>query len=62
MFAEKKESYRECVREFCVDDRGLLQRRSRAGELPGCGVRGPLSFDLAYEAEAAATVSGHLNG
>jgi phosphate butyryltransferase len=30
-----------------------LQRRGEAGEFPGCGVRGPLSFDLAYDAEAA---------
>jgi phosphotransacetylase len=31
-----------------------LQRRNRAGEFPGCVVRGPLSFDLAYSEEAAA--------
>jgi phosphotransacetylase len=30
-----------------------LQRRSEAGELPGCVVQGPLSFDLAYAADAA---------
>jgi phosphotransacetylase len=30
-----------------------LQRRSQAGELPGCTVQGPLSFDLAYAAGAA---------
>jgi phosphotransacetylase len=30
-----------------------LQRRSQAGELLGCTVRGPLSFDLAYAAQAA---------
>jgi len=30
-----------------------LQRRSQAGELPGCTVQGPLSFDLAYAADAA---------
>jgi phosphotransacetylase len=29
-----------------------LQRRSEAGEWPGCVVQGPLSFDLAYAAEA----------
>jgi glycosyltransferase involved in cell wall biosynthesis len=29
--------YRECVREFCVDDRGLLQRRSRQPELQEVG-------------------------
>src|SRR5262249_21692572 len=32
-----------------------LERRAAAGEFPGCSVRGPLSFDLAYDAEAAAT-------
>ncbi len=31
-----------------------LQRRSQAGEWPGCRVRGPLSFDLAYDPAAAA--------
>ncbi|MFN4261685.1 MAG: phosphate acyltransferase [Gemmataceae bacterium] len=31
-----------------------LQRRQQAGEFPGCRVRGPLSFDLAYAEEAAA--------
>jgi phosphate butyryltransferase len=30
-----------------------LQRQSQAGELLGCIVQGPLSFDLAYAAEAA---------
>ena len=31
-----------------------LQRcRGQAGDFPGCQVRGPLSFDLAYDAEAA---------
>jgi phosphate butyryltransferase len=30
-----------------------LQRRSEAGELPGCVVQGPLAFDLAYAADAA---------
>jgi len=30
-----------------------LQRRCEAGELPGCVVQGPLSFDLAYAADAA---------
>lgn len=30
-----------------------LQRRSQAGELLGCTVQGPLSFDLAYAADAA---------
>jgi phosphotransacetylase len=29
-----------------------LQRRGQAGEWPGCTVQGPLSFDLAYAAEA----------
>jgi phosphotransacetylase len=31
-----------------------LQRRSQTGEWAPCVVRGPLSFDLAYQAEAAA--------
>jgi phosphotransacetylase len=30
-----------------------LQRRGEAGECPGCVVQGPLSFDLAYAADAA---------
>jgi phosphotransacetylase len=30
-----------------------LQRRGEAGEIPGCVVQGPLSFDLAYAADAA---------
>jgi phosphotransacetylase len=30
-----------------------LQNRNRAGEFPGCAVQGPLSFDLAYAADAA---------
>jgi phosphotransacetylase len=30
-----------------------LQRRSQLGEIPGCSVRGPLSFDLAYDEAAA---------
>jgi phosphotransacetylase len=29
-----------------------LQRRADAGELPGCAVQGPLSFDLAYAPES----------
>ncbi len=33
-------------------DAADLQRRSQAGEFPGCLVQGPLSFDLAYAAEA----------
>jgi phosphotransacetylase len=41
-----------------------LQRRSRAGEFSGCVVQGPLSFDLAYAADAAARkqVSGAVVG
>jgi phosphotransacetylase len=35
-------------------DAAELQRRSQAGEFPGCIVQGPLSFDLAYAADAAA--------
>jgi phosphotransacetylase len=34
-------------------DAAELQRRNRAGELSGCVVQGPLSFDLAYAADAA---------
>ncbi|HEY7156468.1 MAG TPA: phosphate acyltransferase [Gemmataceae bacterium] len=34
-------------------DASALQRRNQAGEFPGCVVRGPLSFDLAYDREAA---------
>ena len=30
-----------------------IERLSRAGELPGCVAQGPLSFDLAYAADAA---------
>ena len=30
-----------------------FQRRNRAGEFPGCVIQGPLSFDLAYAADAA---------
>jgi phosphate butyryltransferase len=30
-----------------------LQRRAEAGEFPGCHLQGPLSFDLAYAADAA---------
>ncbi len=33
-------------------DAAELQRRNRAGEFPGCVVQGPLSFDLAYAADA----------
>ncbi len=33
-------------------DAAELQRRGEAGELPGCVVQGPLSFDLACAAEA----------
>jgi phosphotransacetylase len=34
-------------------DAAELQRRAEAGEFPGCVVQGPLSFDLAWAAEAA---------
>jgi phosphotransacetylase len=34
-------------------DAAELQRRNREGEFPGCHVQGPLSFDLAYAADAA---------
>jgi phosphotransacetylase len=33
-------------------DAAELQRRAEAGEFPGCLVQGPLSFDLAYAADA----------
>jgi phosphotransacetylase len=33
-------------------DAAELQRRGAVGEFPGCLVQGPLSFDLAYAAEA----------
>jgi phosphotransacetylase len=33
-------------------DAAELQRRGAAGEFPGCEVQGPLSFDLAYAADA----------
>jgi phosphate butyryltransferase len=35
-------------------DAAELQRRGQAGDFPGCAIRGPLSFDLAYAPEAAA--------
>jgi phosphotransacetylase len=34
-------------------DAAELQRRNERGEIPGCVVQGPLSFDLAYAADAA---------
>lgn len=34
-------------------DASALQRRGEAGECPNCVVQGPLSFDLAYAADAA---------
>jgi phosphate butyryltransferase len=33
-------------------DAAELQRRNAAGEIPGCVVEGPLSFDLAYASDA----------
>jgi phosphotransacetylase len=35
-------------------DAAELERRNRAGEICGCMVRGPLSFDMAFDADAAA--------
>jgi phosphotransacetylase len=35
-------------------DAAELRRRNRQGEFPGCVIDGPLSFDLAYAADAAA--------
>jgi phosphotransacetylase len=45
-------------------DASELQRRSQAGELLGCTVQGPLSFDLAYAADAAKKkqVAGPVTG
>jgi len=45
----------ESVTETMPDtlDAAELTRRNRHGELPGCVVQGPLSFDLAYAADAA---------
>jgi phosphotransacetylase len=41
-----------------------LQRRAVGGEFPGCVVQGPLSFDLAYAADAAdrKRVAGPVTG
>jgi phosphotransacetylase len=35
-----------------TQDAAELERRNQAGEFPGCVVQGPLSFDLAYDADA----------
>jgi phosphotransacetylase len=35
-------------------DAAELQRQNRAGEIAGCFVRGPLSFDMAFDADASA--------
>src|SRR5437762_9137204 len=35
-------------------DAAELERRNRIGEISGCLVRGPLSFDIAFDADAAA--------
>jgi phosphotransacetylase len=45
-------------------DAAELQRRNEAGELPGCVVQGPLSFDLAYAATAGARkgLTGPVSG
>jgi phosphotransacetylase len=40
-------------------DAAELERRQRAGELSGCVVRGPLSFDLAFDVEAAVKKQRH---
>jgi phosphotransacetylase len=45
------ETVTEAMPETC--DAAELQRRSEAGEFAGCVVQGPLSFDLAYAADAA---------
>jgi phosphotransacetylase len=45
----------EAVSELMPETREAaeLQRRNQAGEISGCVVQGPLSFDLAYAADAA---------
>ncbi|HEY0983935.1 phosphate acyltransferase [Schlesneria sp. T3-172] len=45
-------------------DAAELARRNQAGELPGCIVQGPLSFDLAYATDAAEKkrISGSVVG
>jgi len=40
-------------------DAAELERRNRAGEISGCVVRGPLSFDIAFDAAAATKKSHH---
>jgi phosphotransacetylase len=40
-------------------DAAELERRNRAGEIAGCVVRGPLSFDMAFDAEAATKKQRH---
>jgi phosphate butyryltransferase len=40
-------------------DAAELERLNRAGEISGCVVRGPLSFDLAVDADAAAKKKRH---
>ncbi len=45
-------------------DAAELQRQQQAGEITGCLVQGPLSFDLAYEASAGdkKRISGPVTG
>jgi phosphate butyryltransferase len=45
-------------------DAAELQRQSEAGEFPGCVLQGPLSFDLAYAADAAdkKRIAGKVTG
>lgn len=40
-------------------DAAELEQRQRAGEITGCVVRGPLSFDMAFDVEAAAKKQRH---
>jgi phosphate butyryltransferase len=40
-------------------DAAELERRQRVGELSGCVVRGPLSFDMAFDEEAAMKKQRH---
>jgi phosphotransacetylase len=42
-----------------TQDAAELERRQRAGEIAGCVVRGPLSFDLAFDVEAAVKKQRH---
>ncbi len=51
------ESVNPCMPETL--DAAEIQQRHQAGQIPGCVVSGPLSFDLAYAAEAAGKKGVH---